>query len=338
MTINGYSERIALKAWVRLAVLVLATGALMLLLLAQGQVASASGPAIIGHSGNFSTIATFDYATGTTTAQFATGASDDRGRGVEVVSGVPCSWNTTAAAVVYYASITGDIHVAPYAGGFGGPEIVVPPPPLPNPRTDGNGIQDLDYRNGVLYAMTGYNAGIGAAPIVYGLNPCTGAVLSSRSLNLNSPSLNNSDGFTVLPSGDFLINDGDGQPRYRGYSPITGNATGLVFTVSGANGGCTGVDYNSSDISLYFFCNFSGTRTLARTDLSGNPISTKPSDWAGAFIEDISVLPPAVGGVATLTVSNPGSSLPWTPLAAVAASVMAVLAVGLWYGRRRWLR
>jgi hypothetical protein len=45
-----------------------------------------------------------------------------------------------------------------------------------------------------------------------------------------------------------------------------------------------------------------------------------------------------VGGVATLTVSDTGSPVPWTPLAAVAAGVMAVMGAGLWYGRRRWLR
>jgi hypothetical protein len=42
-----------------------------------------------------------------------------------------------------------------------------------------------------------------------------------------------------------------------------------------------------------------------------------------------------IGGAVALSVTNDGSPL---PLAAVAAGVMAVLAVGLWYGRRRWLR
>jgi YVTN family beta-propeller protein len=45
-----------------------------------------------------------------------------------------------------------------------------------------------------------------------------------------------------------------------------------------------------------------------------------------------------VGGVAALTVSSSGSPVPWTPLAALAASVTAVMGAGLWYGRRRWLR
>jgi hypothetical protein len=46
----------------------------------------------------------------------------------------------------------------------------------------------------------------------------------------------------------------------------------------------------------------------------------------------------SVGGAVALTVSRPGSQFPPLPLAAVAAAVMAVLAVGGWYGRRRWSR
>ena len=33
-----------------------------------------------------------------------------------------------------------------------------------------------------------------------------------------------------------------------------------------------------------------------------------------------------------------GSSVPWIPLAAVGAGILAVLGGGLWYGRRRWFR
>jgi hypothetical protein len=45
-----------------------------------------------------------------------------------------------------------------------------------------------------------------------------------------------------------------------------------------------------------------------------------------------------VGGIVGLTVSSSGSPFSSLPLAAVAASVMALLAVSGWYGRRRWLR
>jgi hypothetical protein len=46
----------------------------------------------------------------------------------------------------------------------------------------------------------------------------------------------------------------------------------------------------------------------------------------------------AVGGIAALTVSSSGSSVPWVLLAAVAAGMIAVLGAGLWYGKRRSLR
>ena len=48
--------------------------------------------------------------------------------------------------------------------------------------------------------------------------------------------------------------------------------------------------------------------------------------------------PSAVGGIAALTVSSSGSSVPWVLLAAVAVGMMAVMGAGLWYGKRRWLR
>ncbi len=47
---------------------------------------------------------------------------------------------------------------------------------------------------------------------------------------------------------------------------------------------------------------------------------------------------PPIGGTVALSVSGSGSPVPWAPLAAGAAAVMAVLAVGGWYVRRRWLR
>ncbi len=53
----------------------------------------------------------------------------------------------------------------------------------------------------------------------------------------------------------------------------------------------------------------------------------------------------AVGGIAELSVergaplaADSGPSVPWTPLAAVAAAALAVFSAGGWYARRRWLR
>jgi hypothetical protein len=67
-------------------------------------------------------------------------------------------------------------------------------------------------------------------------------------------------------------------------------------------------------------------------DTNNAPVATACADPAETL-----TVSAAVGGVAALSVSNSGSSLPWTPLAAVAASVMAALAAGVWYSRRRWL-
>ena len=138
--------------------------------------------------------------------------------------------------IVYYTSVSGDIHRRPYNNGLGGPELL---PVFPNPRP-GHGIQDLDYAvdangTGVLYALTGYLTGL---PIVYALNPVTGSIISSVSI-LMHPNIQ-ADGFTVLPNGDFLINDGDASATYRVYDHITGSPTGSSFTVPSAVGGTTG--------------------------------------------------------------------------------------------------
>jgi hypothetical protein len=86
-------------------------------------------------------------------------------------------------------------------------------------------------------------------------------------------------------------------------------------------------DYTSSQILGIFTAN-SGSIPMAYQD-----------DATVSFAElDLTCELPPVGGVAALTVSSPDSRVPWTPLAAVAAGVMAVLGAGLWYGRRRWLR
>jgi hypothetical protein len=77
----------------------------------------------------------------------------------------------------------------------------------------------------------------------------------------------------------------------------------------------------------------SGTYTL-RATVHNNEL------WTGFFVHGTvscgNGFP--VGGLVALSVSDSGSPVPWTPLAAVAAGVTAVLAAGLWYARRRWLR
>jgi hypothetical protein len=72
-------------------------------------------------------------------------------------------------------------------------------------------------------------------------------------------------------------------------------------------------------------------------DLSGCDSVDPDTDGDGVIDgEDPDCLP--VGGIAELSVSGSGPSVPWTPLTVVAASVMATLGVGLWYSRRRWSR
>ncbi len=216
------------------------------------------------------TIETFNYTTGALVGSFFPdgGLIDGRGRAVEVIG------NT-----VYYAAVSGDIHLAPFNGGAGGHDIGV----IQNPRP-AYGIQDLDYSGGVLYALTGYFAG---APVVYRLDPGDGHVFNSVAIQ-NHPDTA-ADGFTVLPNGDFLINDGDASAVYREYNSVTGAPTGLVITIPG--GDATGVDYNPVDNSLYFLNQ--GTSppywNLTRTTLNGTIID---STNIGYILEDISVLQP----------------------------------------------
>lgn len=231
---------------------------------------SIAGPIIVAQTENGSIVATFDFATGNQIASFVTDAGTNaRGRAVEVVG------NT-----VYYAtafSTPGDIHLAPYNSGLGGSDFAT----FSNPRP-GFGVQDLDYRNGVLYALTGYPSGL---PIVFSLSPTDGHVISSVSIQSHPGT--GSDGFTVLPNGDFLINDDDNEPTYRGYDPTTGNPTGLVITLSGL-GRSTGVDYNPGDNSLYFH-NLSPFG-LTRTTLTGTFIESVPIPSSLGLFGDISVL------------------------------------------------
>lgn len=228
-----------------------------------------AAPVIVGHSGGNGSIVTFDFATGgTPLASFlTTGASiDSRGRAVEVIGNI-----------VYYAAVSGDIHLAPYNGGLGGPDSAV----LLNPRP-GFGVQDLDYMNGVLYALTGYPSGL---PIVYGLDPTTGAVLNSVAIQ-NHPGTQ-SDGFTVLPNGDFLINDNDAVHTYRSYDSTTGMPTGLVITVPALGSNTSGVDFNPGDNNLYFSGFFGSGPGLGRTNLTGAFLGSIPTS---GVVEDISVL------------------------------------------------
>jgi hypothetical protein len=226
----------------------------------------AADPLIVGYapySPNMPII-TVDFATGLVTASFVPQYASYDGRGLEVVG------NT-----VYYTSydLPSDIHLAPYNNGAGGPDIAT----FPNPRP-GYGVQDVAYSNGILYVLTGYWYGL---PIVYALSPTDGHVLSSVAIQ-NHPN-GAADGFTVLPNGDFLINDSDAQGLYRSYDPTTGLADGLIINLVWD---CAGVHYNPGDNSLYYFCYYP-LHSLVRTDLDGNVLKiVSISD----IFEDITVL------------------------------------------------
>jgi hypothetical protein len=238
---------------------------------------SFAGTIVVGYAPNGTggpvgdSVTTFDFATGQQIASFMTdGGLCKCGRGLEVVG------NT-----VYYTDLSGSqgIHLAPYNQGLGGHDFQL----FPNPRP-GFGIQDIDYSNGALYVMTGYSNGL---PIVYALSQTDGHVISSVSIQSHPGT--GADGFTVLPNGDFLINDNDAVATYRGYDPTTGNPTGLVITLPALGGLATGVDYNPTDNSLYFFGFFGSGPALARTTLTGTFLGSAPISMV---FEDISVVVP----------------------------------------------
>jgi hypothetical protein len=195
----------------------------------------------------------------------------------------PSGANGRAVAVegneIFYSELSNlfgasdGIHVAPFNGGAGGSDLRV----LPNPSPT-TGIQDLEFSNGNLYALTGYPNG---SLQVWKLDPSNGAVLAGpvaiTGINVSA----SADGFTVLPDGNFLINDADESCTYRAYSSTTGQPTGQSITVPGGST-CTGVDTDGS--SLYFETNFS---SFTRTDMNGNLIAT--TNVGSNSVEDVSL-------------------------------------------------
>ncbi|QEG35714.1 hypothetical protein [Bythopirellula goksoeyrii] len=230
-----------------------------------------AGPIIVGHlggtgAGQFGSILTWDYAIGGTPTSGFNKQSVGDGRAVEVVGGLVYYTNTSS----FGSGPSPGIHVAPYNGGNGGADLTT----LPNPRPGFN-IQDLDFFNGRLYALTGYLPGPQQGPlIVYGLNPMNGQIQTT--VTIQGP-LPGADGFTVLPNGNFLINDNDAVNVYREYDALTGLLvpSAPVITVKSPTNRATGVDYFNN--SLYFYGVFFtqgglGKPGLLNTDLNGNEI------------------------------------------------------------------
>jgi hypothetical protein len=219
------------------------------------------------------------------------------GRGVEVLGNF-----------VYYTELTNGfdasngIFVAPFNNGAGGADIKSFPNPVP-----GTGIVDLAASGGALFAMTGYPAGPEVVQKTDGNGNNIGSLVTLH--DLGGASLADSDGFTVLSNGNWLINSGDAVNSYSQFDPLTGNEiAGTTIQAHDANGVCgqsTGVDNDAflGGSSLYFDC---GLNSIVQDDLSGNFIATTPLS-TGDF-EDISLVqetpinPPATPEPASLSI------------------------------------
>jgi hypothetical protein len=232
-----------------------------------------TGPLIVGNNAAFGggPIQTYDFSTGSLVNSFvpdgATSGPSNNGRAVAVVGNK-----------VFYTELSGGgfgpsdaIHIAPFNGGAGGSDIGTLPNPAPSV-----GIQDLDYANGALYALTGYPSG---SLQVWKLDSTTGTVLAGPIAINSNPS---ADGFTVLPDGNFLINSSDASCTYAEYNSATGAPTGSPITVPGA-GSCTGVATDGT--SLYFQTDFD---SFTQTDLNGNLIAR--TSVASNVVEDVSLV------------------------------------------------
>jgi hypothetical protein len=242
-------------------------------------------PVIVGNNGSGAIdqpIQTYDFASGNLLNSFTpTAAAGASGHGLAV-----------AGNTIYYTETTGSngigpsdgIHVAPFNGGAGGPDTMV----LPNPRP-GTGISNLKFHDGILYAMAGK---FFASPIVYELNPTNGAILGS--VAISGPANDQSDGFVVLPNGNFLINDGDANKTYREYSAATGLATGFVLTVPGNPAFTTGVDTDGTHLFFATYSSGSAFTGFTETDMAGNLLAFSAQKGpANTTMEDISLIQPA---------------------------------------------
>jgi hypothetical protein len=254
----------------------------------------ATGGTVGGNSVPPTMITTYDFSTGATVGTFIpTGAfPDGNGRGVQVLGNN-----------IYYTELnftlpslfgpTISIEIAPYNGGAGGADTRT----IPNPRPT-TGIQDLAYFNGVLYILTGYPFD---SPEVFGLDPFNGAVVIGP-ISISAPAAQDSDGFSVLPNGNFLINEGDGSTMYDQYDPTTGAVIpSTQITVPGAFQS-TGVENNGSSL---FFQEQSDATTLndgfTETTLAGAFIANQLVSPPPNNCEDISLPVSACFGVTGVT-------------------------------------
>src|SRR5438270_2845674 len=221
---------------------------------------------------------------------------------------------------VYYTELTGNgfgpstgIFVAPFNNGAGGADIKSFPNPVP-----GTGIVDLTSDNmGHLFAMTGYNLGPEVVQETDGNGNNIGGPVTLHFTG--GANLTDSDGFAILPNGNWLINDGDATNSYNQYNPSTGmEIAGTTIQAHNAGGVCgasTGVDTDGTN--LFFDCNLN---EIVQDTLTGAFIASNPTGGRG---EDISL-------VAAAPV-NPPSGAPEP----ASLSVLGAALVGLGLLRRR---
>lgn len=205
----------------------------------------------------------------------------NNGRGVAVLG-----------SFVYYTELTNGfgpstgIFVAPFNGGAGGADIKSFPNPVP-----GTGVVALAAANGLLYAMTGYPNGPEVIQATDGNGTNVGNLITLTTLA--GGNLSSSDGFTVLPNGNFLINDGDAINSYNQYNPLTGaeipgTTIQAMLGVGNPCGSATGVDSGMDSVGnpiLVFDCNFN---SLVVNDFLGNFVSQTFTGTGGG--EDISLV------------------------------------------------
>ena len=239
------------------------------ILVIQNSAANGNGP-----------IATVDMNTGSQTGIFVPDQA------TICTGGGPCNGRAVAVLgnFVYYTELTGlfgpssAIYVAPFNNGAGGPDIKSFPNPVP-----GTGVVDLAESGGVLYAMTGYPGGPEVVQGTDGNGHNIGGLVTLHDLSGNP--LTASDGFTVLPSGNWLINTDDATNNYNQFNPVTGNEIGGTNIVAPGCGSATGVDYSAITNHLYFSCNFN---SVTETDLAGNFIQNVANP--GGLWEDLSIV------------------------------------------------
>jgi hypothetical protein len=191
------------------------------------------------------------------------------------------------------------IHVAPFNAGAGGTDLRT----IPNPSPQHYGLAALAFAGGSLYALTGYEQTydqFDPPPVipmlqVWRLDPLSGAVLGGPvTISYNGSGLDHSmgsDGFTVLPNGNFLINNDDASPVYEEFSALTGLPTGFSIHVPHVVQYSTGVDTDGTHLFFQADPQDPGPSHIIETDMTGAFVADIPElNRTGNGFEDISVV------------------------------------------------